>query len=232
MARKYRAGYKHKRRGRKFLKLMLVVVLIGLVLGGFIYWDMRRNSDSGEVVGAGRSVPQQEDLKAEIEQVVVDEPLFSMKIAAGWKEIERKNVPTERSITWQSTVKNYENRWLKLYIDVIPPDIAVNRLLPLDVAGDSVSHRQLSENCKNFTRQANDQAPTPQPSKWEGVDFICNLASFNDNVTGTGTEGSVNSTTITGPRQGAHKYFFVYTDRNIQPDYTIFYNALKSFKAK
>lgn len=193
-------------------------------------WDMRRSNSTQEVAGVSRSVEQAEDAIVPA-RLVVNEPLFTLQLPADWKEVERRSDHVEQSVTWQAKTKDQDNRWLKIYYDVIPRGLDVNRLLPLDVVGSGVQYRQLSENCKNFTTAKSDNK-TPQPSRWDNVDFICDLASFNDNRVGTGTAGQLNATKITGARQGEHAYMFVYIDRNIQPDYTIFYDALKSFQAK
>lgn len=198
---------------------------------GFVIWDMNKNQQTGEIEGIARNVQQQEDVKAAVSKTNVSEPYFSMSLPNGWKETERVSNNRERSITWQSKIKKEDNRWLKLYVDLIPPDVAINRLLPLDVAGASVNYRQLSDNCKNFTT-ANKDTKVPQKSKWQNVEFICDLPRFVQNKVGTGTAGALNSTTITGADKGKHKYFFVYTDHNIHPDYQLFYDMLKSFKAK
>ncbi len=38
--------------------------------------------------------------------------------------------------------------------------------------------------------------------------------------------------TLTGATSGSHSFFIVYTDANINADYTILYSMLDSFKLK
>ncbi|HTE22652.1 MAG TPA: hypothetical protein VK674_06450 [Candidatus Limnocylindria bacterium] len=232
MTRRYQIGSRPTRRLRKFFGVVVVSLIAFGGLAGFVLWDMNRSSLNGEVEGEARSVAQKEDVKAAVNQLAADEPFFSFSLPAGWVAVDRRNAPTERSITWHaSKSKKTVGHSLKLYIDAIPKDIAVNKLLPVDVAGNTVTYRQISENCKNFTT-ARKSSTMPQPSKWQGVDFTCDLPNFVQNKVGTAAPGEINAMTITGPTKGKHKYLFVYTDHHNQPDYQVLYTALKTFQAK
>lgn len=230
MRYKYRAdtGLKTKSKGKIFV-VIFISLLIFAALGAVIYWDLRR-SESEVVSGVSVSVPQEEDL-LDVQRKKIDEPYFSFELPPDWKEVNRHSSEHENFIEWQASKKNADNRWLKLYVDLIPPDIAVNRLLPIDVSENRLSYRQISDNCKNFTR-AEEDSNVPKPSRWHEVDFICDLPAYVQNKVGTGTEGSLNSIKITGPKKGTHRYFFLYTDHNIQPDYSILYDVIESFEAK
>lgn len=231
MTRGYQIGRRPKQRFKRLFGVMAVSVTVFAGVLGFVIWDMNKNSQSGEIEGTERSVAQQEDVKAAVSKTNVSEQYFDMELPNGWKEIKRTSTKTERSITWQSKVKKEDNRWMTVYIDLIPPNLAVNRLLPLDVQAAKVSYRQLSDNCKNFTTAQKD-AKVPVKSKWQGIEFMCDVPNFVQNKVGTGTTGAMNATTVTGPEKGKHKYFFIYTDHNIHPDYQLFYDMLESFKAK
>lgn len=230
MTRKYRVGRNPKNRGRKVFVVMACSMVIIGGLGGFLVWDTQRNSRQEEVMGASRTVTQAGDKDA-TEPVNVNEPFFSFSLPPDWKLKERIKSPNEQSITWQATKKGEDNRWFKIYFDTIPADLPVNRLLPVDIVDNTLSYRQVSDNCANFTTVPNPQNKTPLPSKWQGVDFICDVPNFVQNKVGVNAPGALNAATITGPTKGKHKYFFVYTDHNIQPDYTILYTIVRSFRA-
>ena len=231
MTRRYNIGKRQRRRWRKLFAVLAISLIVFGGLVGFVVWDAKKNT-TGEVEGESRSVAQSEDVKSAASQKSVEEQFFSIDLPEGWYQVERRSTPTENSITWHPNKDaKAVGHWLKLYVDVIPKDLAVNKLLPIDVSGTSLTYRQISENCKNFTTAKKDPH-LPQPSKWQGVDFICDLPSFVQNKVGTGTAGEVNATTVTGPDKGKHKYFFVYTDHRNVPDYRVFYDVLKSFQAK
>lgn len=234
-APKYRYGHKSgKRRPRKALVILACSVMLVSLIGGLIYFDLRKQVSS-EVQGESRVVSQV--LSGNANQITIDEPFFTMELPADWKETGRNTNNLYTSISWQAGIKGKDNRFLTLYIDRIPLDYPLNRLLPVRAQGNELSFGDLSDNCSNFTAggtfDANKAAGLPPTkSKWQRVDFMCNLPRFIDNEIGTGTPEAMNSVTVTGPVQGTHKYFFVYTDRNFQPDYNIFYDVIRSFRGK
>lgn len=233
-APKYRYGHgTSKRRPRKALLIVGGSMLIAAIVVGFVLLDLRK-SVSPVIEGESRIVSQV--LSESGQKMVVNEPTFTIELPGDWKETGRNENNQYTSITWQATLKNNDNRWLTIYIDRIPFDRAYNRIVTVKAQGPNISYTDISDNCANFTLGGNVDgritSGKPTPTKWNRVDFICNLPRAIDNEVGTGSEQSPNSVTITGPTMGTHKYFFLYTDRNFQPDYNIFYDVLRSFRAK
>jgi hypothetical protein len=227
-------AYKYGHAPRKHtLRYVLIIFLsAGAIVGGLaglVIWINSRPSHN-TVPGTTVTVPQK---TANTARTTFDEPLYSFKLPSDWKIIGTK----PNSITWQATIKNADNRTLTIYTDVIPTDQAVNRELPLMADGDQLKFGELSDNCANFTPGGTlDTGKAaklkPVQSVWQGVNFICNLPQVVDNQVGTGSAAGINTVTVTGPSKGTHSYFFLYIDRNIQPDYTILYGALQTFRAK
>lgn len=234
-APKYQYGHKPgRRRPRKALAVLAFsVMLIGLV-GTVVYLDLRKHV-TPTIEGESRVVSQVSNDNAMVNEI--DEPLFYLEMPSDWKETARNDNSLYTSISWQATLKGKENRYLTLYVDRLPTDRPVNRLVALRPQGNTLGFSDVSDNCVNFTvgGTADNRtvaASKPALTKWNKVDFMCNLPGFSDNEVGTGSEGSLNSVSVTGPTKGEHKYFFLYTDRNFQPDYNIFYGVLRSFRAK
>jgi len=234
-APRYRYGHKlEKRRPRKALLVLSGSVLMLALLAGVVFWDLRKHV-SPTVEGESRVVSQV--LSDNAQQKLVDEPFFSFELPGDWKETGRNTNSQYTSISWQATAKDKDNRYLTVYIDRIPTDMPLNRIVTVKAQGNGLSFSEVSDNCANFTVGGSFEtraAATSRPTltKWNKVDFMCNLPRVIDNEVGTGSEGAPNSVTVTGPNKGAHRYFFLYTDRNYQPDYTIFYDVLRSFRAK
>ncbi len=161
-----------------------------------------------------------------------------MQLPAGWQQTGSKTTASEHSISWQSKAKNADNRYLTIYVDTIPTSQPVNFELPVTVNGNQLSYGPMSDNCSDFTPGGTmnvnkAEVLPPAPSVWQGVNFICDIPKVLLDQVGTGVVGSpVNTVTITGPGSGTHKYFFLYTDLNIDPDYSILLNAVQSFRAK
>lgn len=231
---RYRYGHRPGRRRRTRVLIVMVVSL--LIIGGvgsFIAYDLKK-SENKPVEGQGRTVAQALDENINVKNI--EEPAFSMELPGDWKETGRRKDATEQSITWQATKKGEDNRTLKLYIDTIPTSRAINRLLPVTAQGNTLSVGNVSDNCATFTKGGTLDAGRAEklpdtPAKWEKVDFICSLSRVTDNEIGTGSTEGINTVTVKGAK-GEHKYFFVYTDRNIQANNMIFYNAVSSFTAK
>lgn len=231
-----RYQYDHKS-GRRRKHALAVIGLSILVLGGItalVLADVRK-SQSTEISGKAHTILQAND--DSINRFRVNEALFTMELPGDWKELKRQNDQTENSITWQSTKSSGDGRSLKLYIDIIPTSLAVNRLMPVLAQGNMIVPGDISENCATFTQggtlNVHDAAKLKEtPAKWNKVDFICDLPRVNDSRVGTGSAEGKNTVTVTGPTKGTHKYFFLYTDHNIQPNHEILTNALRGFTAK
>lgn len=234
-APKYQYGHKPgRRRPRKALTVLVFSLLLIGIIGSIVFMDIRKNKSNG-VEGESHVISQVLSDNAEVIQV--NEPFFSFELPSDWKETKRNESSLYDSISWQATLKGKDNRYLTLYIDRLPLDMPFNRLVAVRAQGDSISFSDVSENCANFTvggtfdtRIATGLKPTP--TKQFNVDFLCNLPRVIDNEVGTGSIEERNAVTLTGPSGRPHKYFFVYADRNFQPDYNIFYGVLRSFRSK
>lgn len=235
MDTRYKYGHRPGRRRRTRVLIVMVVSLLILgTIGTFVYLDLKKNQGK-PVETTGRTIAQTLDEATETK--TLDDALFSLELPGDWKEISKANIRSGRSITWQATKYREDNRSLTIYIDDIPADYAVNRMLPLSARGNELIVGEVSDLCSSFTKggvAAAGQAEllTDKNAKYQGVDFLCELSKITDNQVGTSSAEGINKINITGPNKGKHSYFFLYIDRNIQPNYSIIYNALRSFKAK
>ena len=227
-------NYRKKRTFRKKWRVAFAVfVLLLLAIGGGIAYDIYR----------GQSKPQTG--AANISQLTFDktpklkitEPTFTLQLPADWKEVNRMQTREQHNITWQATKAKEDNRFMTVYIDILPRSMAVNKLLPLETVGDKLRHGGVSDNCAAYTEggtlDAQSAAKAKEtPAKWEEVTFICDLPRVFDNVVGTSSKEGINLITVTGKEAGKHTYFFTYTDHNVRPDYTIFTDIIESFQAR
>jgi hypothetical protein len=160
---------------------------------------------------------------------------FKISLPKTWEEKGRQNpFSYEVFYLYQNNQSNYDNRWLRVYVDVFPKDLPLNRLLPVTVVNGKLSPGVLSDECTAFTDApvvgANGQKAAFAPAKWQGVSFTCNFASAQ-NLTGTASAEEGYGISMTGSKSGTHKYFFTYSDFNVRPDYQFLSEALKSFQA-
>jgi hypothetical protein len=231
--------YKYNRggTGRHIVRHLLIVLGIPLVILVVVIGLIARSDGPKQqpVISGGTKIVPQSISK---DVLRVNQPLFSLQLPSDWKQTSAQDTQASHSISWQATTKGTDNRYLTLYIDTIPTTKPVNLELPVSVSGNQLSYGALSDNCSDFTPGGTmdvgkAEVMPPAPSLWQGVNFICNIPEVLLDQVGTGSIGSPNNTvTVTGPTSGTHKYFFLYTDLNIDPDYSILFNAIQSFRAK
>jgi hypothetical protein len=234
MSMLYRHDHHSRKRRIGVVATSFLVAAVGVLsIVYFVYRDIAMNQ-SEPVAGNERVVSQ---VVSDDESVLVNEDKFQFELPNDWVEIDRVVTDRENSITWQATLKNEDNRYLTLHINTIPDDPVV-RLLPVTVNGNRLQRGQLSGNCSTFSGEATDgttrQTGPPVLAKWENVEFMCAVGRYVDeNVIGTGQAGRpLNTIEVTGEESGTNRYFFVFTDRNIRPNFDILYSAVNTFTAK
>lgn len=158
-----------------------------------------------------------------------DEEAFAFSLPKEWKKIGQQSTGPYRKYSYQSGLKNAENRYLDVYIDALPLNMAVNKAVAVRSEGSTLSHGTVSDNCTEFTTKG---SALIAPAKWDGVDFLCDMDATGRNVIGTSAAGSINKVELTNAGFTKHMFFFVYTDHNFNPDYGIFYDFLDSFSVK
>ncbi|PID32314.1 hypothetical protein CR970_00920 [Candidatus Saccharibacteria bacterium] len=194
-----------------------------------IYYDLQR-SDFTPVESQSRVVGQAVGAERN-DKVKIDEPSFTMYLPGDWEEVNR--VQREGLITWRSTIEGQDARSLTIFVDNIPEKMPVNRIMPVTVNETSLVPGDVSDNCTTFTGEGEDADASTQTTahgRWSGVDFICHMKGI-DNQVGVGAPGAINQVVMRGS-DGEHRYFFLYIERNIQPNYVILSDILRSFRVK
>ena len=162
----------------------------------------------------------------------VAKSIFTLDLPAGWTAASPPNTPYT-IYSWQGGLDTLDTaRRLDVYIDRLPVNLAVNRLLPVQATDDRLDAvSETSDNCSNFTDKAAASATTgAAPSKWAGVNFLCDMGNYERDVVGIGSAEGINSVTLIGPTAGAHHVFMTYTDNSANPDFTIFLAIVRSFR--
>ncbi len=221
---------------RKPYRAIVTTFAVITALGGGVFWWLVHDANSSNQIRQSTTTPIVSKVEDDtVAKKLFDEPEFYMKLPEDWELTERHNSKNGlRYLQWQQQ-SGSKDRWLRLYIDSLPGENWVNRLLPIIIKGDRFIPAQISDNCTTFT-VPNNVAGQPKieemPSKWQNVPFICDLGRDKRNVIGTGAVEVGNAVPITGQSGNTHTYYFVYTDQNTREDTTIFTNALKTFVAK
>jgi hypothetical protein len=224
----YRADRRQKKRGI-IIKFIFLVIPFLLIIGVAIWFILfRTNSSSSSFTKSGVEIAQ-----VQPSTKVIKTDLFSIQLPTTWELLGKKNPFTNQVYyEFQNKLKNYDNRWIRVYVDVFPKDYAIKKLLPISVIDNKIIPGQMSDDCTNFTgaplTTAGRSSVQTWDAKWQNIAFTCDMASIDNNV-GTASETEGYGVTLNSQNGVKHKYFFVYIDRNVRPEYTTFNEALKSF---
>ena len=216
-----------KRKGRIIALIIVIIFIILLIfLGIFI-----RNQLKPQV-----SVKQAKAISSKISYDTktkhYDEGDFGIDLPTTWGPLPRPDGPY-KSFTWQSALKGGDAQQIEIYQDVIPVNFAVNRMQVIEAAEDQLRLVEtVSDNCSKYTKGVT-AAPgqTGVPAKWQGVDFLCDQSNTSRDVIGTSSTDGINTVILKSQNSGlTHKFFFTYTNHSVNPDYTVFADALQSFR--
>lgn len=232
MSSRYRLGEPAIRRRHTFKYTVLVLLIMTTAVIAWLYLDTR----PGTQIITGNTPTHQSTVGVSTTPMKqINEPLFSLRLPRDYQEVSRTVTP--HRITWQSGDPKTTARSLQLYIDTIPTNLAVNRLLPVHSSGNQITAGEVSDNCANFvgpvkmTPQLVSQAK-PTPAKWQGIGFICDLPNYLREVVATGTDEGTGPGLLVPGSSGGHRYLFVYTDHTSQPNFMLLRDIVNSFSAK
>jgi hypothetical protein len=223
--------HRRNKRTRTITALVVVVLIIGAaaVFGkGYFTADTSISPTPAAVVSTIH------DTRTTTKHI--DDQLFSFDVPRDWEATQVSGL-TAGSKSWQNTKDNKGVRVITLYMDNIPANFAVNRVVALRAeSGRLFVDGSVSDNCTNFTGTSVASGPNAgngkAPAKWQGVNFICDTGNYLRNVVGTGSIDGLNTVKLTGQNVGAHNVFITYTDNSASPNFGIFTDMLQSFKLK
>ncbi len=226
--------YEIGRRRHKSWRRVIVGILAVLFLAGGLYSNKQFQEATKPVVrNSAESSHTTVVLNARTQHF--DQPVFGFDAPADWKHMKHDTAPYNL-YSYRSTLVDADNRYLDIYVDKLPQSLAVNKAVAVYAQGNNLTHGVVSDNCTTFTSVGPTGIHSDKPlsilSKWDGVEFLCDNDNVTHNVIGTSAPGSINKVTLTSLASGLHPFFFVYTDNNATPDYTIFYRMLESFVVK
>ncbi len=218
------------KRKSRIIALILFIIFILLLVAGFFF--VRNLLKPQATVTKSKAVIKKVNFDTKVK--TYDEGDFTIEMPVAWSPVPRPPGPY-KSFTWQTSNKGTDGEDITVFEDVIPVNYAVNRMQVVAAAGDRLTLiDSVSDNCSKYTKNTtpiNNQVGVP--AKWQGVDFLCDQSNLQRDVIGTGSTDGINTVILQSPTTGVqHKFFFAYTDHNISPDYTVFSQALQSFKMK
>lgn len=224
---------KRPKKYRLFLKFVLFLLPFFLVAIGIIWFVFFRNNSDvrSDFIKEGGQV-----IVAKPATIDLSNEYFKITLQSAWVANGKKNPFSDQVYyEFQNKAKGEDNRFLRVYVDVFPKDFALNRLQPISVVDNKiVLTANISDECDTFTGAPVDKKDNKVLSdiwmaKWQGIDFVCSMTNPL-NYAGTASIDEGLGTTFVNSNKVKHKYFFLYIDHNVRPDFQIFTDALKSFE--
>jgi hypothetical protein len=226
------SAYKRQRKNRVYFRFFLFVTPFILALVALFWFIFYKSNDSTTNFSRGGA------------QVAVVKPAtkefktktFTISMPTTWELLGKKNPYTNQVYyEFQNKQEGEDNRWLKVYEDVFPEDLPLKRLMPVNIVEGRVIPGTISDECTKFTGAPIDGpnknvATQTWTAKWQGINFTCDMSTNLSNVSGTATIDNGYGIPFKGSDGKTRKYFFVYIDNNIRPDYQVYSEALKSFQ--
>ncbi len=156
-----------------------------------------------------------------------DEPNFGIDLPTDWQFVPISTA-TNHPYRWQGK----DGQVIDIYQDTIPANLGVNRILIVEAQVDRLQlSGSVSDNCADFTKAVTGAPGQGTLAKWHGVSFLCDTSNQQPNVIGTSSADGVNIVRLKLPTTGiSHSFFFTYISHSINPDYSVFYNALQSLQ--
>jgi len=222
---------KRQRKYRVFFRFVLFITPFILVILGFAWFVLLRDSNT-----VSSSFNREGAQVAVVKPVTKDytNEYFKISLPASWKLLGLKH-PMAQEVYYEFQDSNPEtsNRLLRVYVDVFPSDFAINRVMPITIVDNKIVPGVISDDCTSFTGSptaiGGQSVANTWSAKWQDVSFVCDMKT-KLNYTGTASAEEGISTTFVNKNGTKHKYFLLYIDQNVRPDYSIFTDALKSFE--
>ncbi|MCA9318552.1 hypothetical protein KDA06_02840 [Candidatus Saccharibacteria bacterium] len=221
-----RRTHRYRRARRRAIVIALLLFLIALF---YFLFHLRIAPSQNIQNDTAATAPYKPngDKKAHI-----DKPFFAFDLPDGWKEAGR-DASVVPSPTYNFISPTTQQQTLRLYVDASPANFAVNRAITVSASGSGIDHDMVSENCVNFTdAKYKDSRTGIAPAKWQNIDFLCDMANIQRPVVGAISSDGINYIKLTGPTTGEHKLFIVFADYGVNPNYSVLYDILDSFKMK
>lgn len=225
----YRAGARPKNKKRR-RRIWLIVILLLILISWFSYGAIKKAATPKSEIKQAQATYKKIDYSKKTQ--TFSNEYFEIELPATWRSINQSS-GSYKTFSYQSN-NGSDGQIMQIFIDTIPVNFAVNRALIVKSQGEKVSvESPISDNCTAYTKNAANVGQYGAAARWQGVDFLCDMANTLRNVIGTSSVDGVNTVNLSSPSTGRqYKVFFTDTANGINPDYNTFVSAVNSFRLK
>jgi hypothetical protein len=219
-------------RRKIFIKYLLFGVLFLALIGLVVWFLFYKNNDSS----ASFTTPGTNVANVKVATRDFENEYFKITLPTTWVDLGRQNpFSYEVYYEFQNTLKDFDNRWVRVYVDVVPNTQAVTRLLPVTVVDNHLVPGELSDTCWSFSgapaEGSSQSAAQFWIANWQGIEFNCNM-NVGENFMGTASSNEGYGVTLINQDGTSHKYFIAYIDHNIHPDNNFIIDVVNSFETR
>ncbi len=216
---------RRQKRNRSRFWLIFTVLFIIIAIATFAYFIL--SMQKTPVIKQSKAVVTKVSYQGKTKHY--NEGDFNIDIPTSW-QLDPRPPYTYQSFTW-STVEKANGQQIEVFEDTIPENFAVNRALTISGEVDHIElNGPASDNCIKYTKdQVIAAGVHGVPARWQGIDFLCNRNTTSQDVIGTSSKDGINIVKLKSINGTPHTFFFTYSDNQMSPDYSVFYNALTSF---
>jgi hypothetical protein len=160
---------------------------------------------------------------------------YEVKVPADWKRVSNPEIITEGHRyypdRYQGVTGDNVGRRVDIYVNSIPAGLGIDKVVAVKTVGNRIIPIETSPQCYAFTDVSKENPVDYYASEWKGIQFTCMTSRITD-VLGAIERNQTEGIVLDSDSAGTVKFFLVYTDSSSRMNNSIFYEILKSFKAK
>jgi hypothetical protein len=204
--------------GLLFVLLVIIIVVVFLAL-----WFLRQqNDDSGQATSRGETT-----FNNPFKTFKTD--YFKFKTDKSWKYVPEESTPS--SFVYRSSKNKLVLRDLTVYINTIPSNILLTRVLAADAGKTGFKSIEISPHCKDVLPSGYlDSSRNPVDVTMDGVTFACQVDSSQTTI-GTGTRGGGLGASLSRKNGSRAQYFLLYHDLEFTPKTSVFEDIVEQFQS-
>lgn len=211
------------KRHKRLISFLIFLLLIILVAYGIFIWYVSR--------GYNEPQPQSGLVSKDFNPLQTFETdYFSFNADKSWSFIEKES--SKDVFVYRSSKNNIVSRDLTVYVNTLPQNLLLTRVLPVEQDGAQFIVGDVSSHCRDYLKdRIIPSNNNPIEGVVEAVSIKCQIDGTSTTV-GTGKKNAGYQTELTSESGKNNSYFLLYHDLEFTPRLTSFTNIANSFKAK